>query len=183
MDTNTFGVKQESICKLFELEFRHKQSSVHVICEKGVPTNKENPIHVVDIIYAIEFYYKKLIKRKISTDVIINILLVPNTHISGGALDYYDYDKDDHSDFEVDLILDKTLPRYNMLLVIAHEMAHLEQVLTGRMSSGKTKKYTCWEGKQIQDNKGPYHLLPWEIEARLKENILFEQFIKHTSPH
>lgn len=67
----------------------------------------------------------------------------------------------------------KGLDRDQRLEVLAHEMVHVQQYVTGRLKD--VERAECiWEGKAYQQGNSmdDYFLAPWEMEARAMEAYL-----------
>ncbi len=76
----------------------------------------------------------------------------------------------------IHITLDCDVPDYVLNGLIAHEMVHAKQYITGELGYNKKGDFT-WYGKKPK--KGTlYHEFPWEIEAMQKAEIMAHAF-KH----
>lgn len=79
------------------------------------------------------------------------------------------------------IFLKKDHPRADRLRVIAHECAHVAQMVTGKIipkkdANGDIKLY--WNNELIDPDKVPYRRRPWEIEAYTLEKRYLHDFIE-----
>lgn len=65
----------------------------------------------------------------------------------------------------------------SQLQVIAHEMVHVQQLISGRLVHRQSKRGSrfLWKGEDLTHLA--YHRRPWELEAMSKEMVLAQQFI------
>lgn len=77
------------------------------------------------------------------------------------------------------ITLDCGVPDYVLNTLIAHEMVHAKQYITGELGYNKKGEFT-WYGKKAKKGLA-YHELPWEIEAMQKEAIMAHSFIHFIS--
>jgi hypothetical protein len=73
--------------------------------------------------------------------------------------------------------LDTKINDLQILSVIAHEMVHARQWLSGDLSTTKKGDFMTWKGKKIPASV-PYSSEPWEREAMRKEVIMSHQFLE-----
>lgn len=77
-------------------------------------------------------------------------------------------------DFEIEVASD--LSRRYLLTVLAHELVHLKQYARGEMKHMADGRHR-WYGKifdsSVDTADSNYEMMPWEIEARGLEEILF----------
>ena len=66
--------------------------------------------------------------------------------------------------------LDTTLKKDRLLEVMAHEMMHVKQIVSGMFSVVGKKHY--WMRKEIKSSKMSYFNLPWEQHAWKNQCIL-----------
>lgn len=62
--------------------------------------------------------------------------------------------------------------RNEAIKIIAHELIHLEQYHTGRLTKMEIPNHVLWEGKIYDMLIIPYKERPWEIEAYEKDSRL-----------
>jgi hypothetical protein len=60
-----------------------------------------------------------------------------------------------------------------MLKTLGHELVHCSQFARGELN----EEMTFWRGKKINVEKLSYHEQPWEREAVLLEQKLYESFL------
>jgi hypothetical protein len=73
--------------------------------------------------------------------------------------------------FEV--VLKSTLSEHDMLTTLAHEMTHVHQFATGKLSDTHEK----WLSTKIPEDTN-YNDLPWEVEAVCMETVLYQTYIR-----
>lgn len=77
---------------------------------------------------------------------------------------------------EYTIEIDRTLSRKNVLTVLAHELTHVKQYVTGALVDPVGRqRVPRWMGKPCGL---PYHLQPWEIDARINELVLYNAWSK-----
>jgi hypothetical protein len=78
-------------------------------------------------------------------------------------------------DYEIEI--DKDLTFEHMMITLAHEMIHLKQYTTKELKSRfvRGKPVDTWKGVQYRNLK--YKEQPWEREAMLYEESLYQQFL------
>lgn len=59
-----------------------------------------------------------------------------------------------------------------MISTLAHEFVHLKQFAKEELNETLDK----WKGCSIDEEKTPYHDLPWEVEAFCLEEVLMSQY-------
>jgi RecA/RadA recombinase len=72
----------------------------------------------------------------------------------------------------------------DILRTLAHEMIHVEQIVSGRLQYRYWKSdhqlHARWEGKELGVKSHiPYEHQPWEIEAFGKEEAIFQKYYFH----
>jgi len=60
----------------------------------------------------------------------------------------------------------------DVLRALFHELVHFKQYISGELIGNS------WKGKEIDRTKVPYALLPWEIEAWSRMDIMLEQYLR-----
>lgn len=80
-------------------------------------------------------------------------------------------------DFEIQIHKDLTFE--HMMITLAHEMIHLKQYATKELKSKfiRGKPVDTWKGVQYRNLK--YKEQPWEKEAIMLEECLYQQFMFH----
>lgn len=71
------------------------------------------------------------------------------------------------------MTVNETLRENDILVSLAHEMVHVHQYATRRLT--ENSRYPIWRGKPFKETK-EYIELPWEIEAFWKEESLAHLF-------
>lgn len=80
-----------------------------------------------------------------------------------------------HREFEI--LLNPNISKRNQIKTIAHEMVHVYQFSKGllRQSNGENYK---WMGRKINVEGTEYSKIPWEIQAFIMEEELYNWFQK-----
>jgi hypothetical protein len=78
--------------------------------------------------------------------------------------------------------LNNILEKKELIQPLLHELIHLNQIYTGRLSVYRNGSY-CWEGKMFTvDTKklsyNDYNNLPWEQDVIEREQKLLQQILK-----
>lgn len=81
------------------------------------------------------------------------------------------------------ITLNFDLSTNELVIPVSHELLHLEQIETGRLSKSRFGEYV-WEGNvyKIDPVKIPYveyRQLPWELDIVKKQKILLEKVLKN----
>lgn len=112
---------------------------------------------------------KELVVRKICT-IINNHIKLPETVI----IEFKQLENNNHAQTHFSLthgnkiILNSTLSRKDLIIPLVHELIHLNQIHTKKLSMGKKKEYV-WEGRmyKVKDyDYTEYSELPWEVDVR-----------------
>lgn len=75
---------------------------------------------------------------------------------------------------------EKALTKKQFITANCHEFVHIKQWRTGQSQpSSRDCSKRKWEGEWVDDKEVAYRDLPWEIEARLLERALANEFIKY----
>lgn len=74
---------------------------------------------------------------------------------------------------QFEIVLKRHKSFKNTIATLAHEMVHLKQFAKGELNINQTK----WHKGLIDTQQIPYLQWPWEVEASLYENILYELYI------
>jgi len=133
---------------------------------------------------AAHFYGSCLISDRLSNNVCITIKFKKNflkREYFYGVCDALDINRP--RDFDIEIDADLTFEE--TLSVLAHELVHVKQYVTGQLKDYSTSKKTKWKGK-IHFNECGYGLIdtaywnaPWEKEAYRLEKTLTRKFMKH----
>jgi hypothetical protein len=77
-----------------------------------------------------------------------------------------------HDGKEIVVCLDSGISVQQLMLTLAHEMVHVKQIATGRLSYAVVGDVECvkWCGKDANDI--PYLERPWELQAFARQEIL-----------
>lgn len=79
-----------------------------------------------------------------------------------------DFDSRRPRDFEI--LLSNSLTRTDQIGTLIHELCHLKQFAKGELSQYYRGEYK-WLGKKCSFEDEDYFIMPWEIEARLYEDV------------
>lgn len=118
---------------------------------------------------AAKFYAKKLRLNSYAGEIIISF-----------KFDYYKtfniYALCDYAKTGLVVIdIDANLFTHCMLSVLAHEMVHAKQYLTGQLTHSRKGNFV-WKGKEYTNEK--YIKCPWELEAMRKQMVLNYQYME-----
>ena len=120
---------------------------------------------------ALQFFAKKL--RIMDYDATIHLDFKFGYTDLFGIFGQCDYSETGLIVIDVDVKTSDT----QILGVIAHEMVHARQWLSGVLSTTDNGLYQTWKGKKIPASV-PYSAEPWEREAMRKEVIMSHQFLE-----
>lgn len=102
--------------------------------------------------------------RNLDLDIEITI----SKKLDGDGYTYYQQGLDTTGDIHIiDIHLNKNC---DIGTTLKHEIAHVEQYVTGRLKHIKDNLFE-FNGKMYDTSKIEYKSLPWEIEAFEKENL------------
>jgi hypothetical protein len=127
---------------------------------------------------AAQFFGKCLIKPQMSSKVKINIVfcdLIKNNKNYGDAC----FTKSAWRPRDFEIRIEQRLRKKMLLRVLAHEMAHVQQWVSGRMIdlSDGSIRYAKKQYPSTWTKKEPWKL-PWEKEAIMAEENLLEAYAK-----
>lgn len=130
-----------------------------------------------------EFFSDYLLGKRLSKNVILNINLVKNLSSDRGRMlgECVPLDKYTRSRaFQICLKAD--LSHKKMILTLAHEVVHLKQFARGELSSGRypVMKFL---GDLYTEKENDYHLAPYEVEASIREKVLYDLWLEHKKTH
>ena len=74
----------------------------------------------------------------------------------------------------IQIEIDAAIPELIAVEILAHEMVHVRQYLTKKLSEDK-KGLQLWKGQHVAIM--PYHKQPWEIEAMKLRTVLKWEYI------
>ena len=129
-----------------------------------------------------KFKDRELIKLvRLATNVYADILIPKQKHKIFLDIFASDIDEDgcctclDTYDYEIEIC--KNLSFEHMMITLAHEMVHLKQFSTKQLKSKFVRgvPVDTWKGTKYRDIA--YQEQPWEKEATLLEESLYEQFL------
>lgn len=63
------------------------------------------------------------------------------------------------------------------LQVLAHEMVHVKQYVTGKLAED-SEGFQLWRGKRVSENLS-YTQEPWEVEAMRNESLMTHKYIEY----
>jgi hypothetical protein len=102
-----------------------------------------------------------------SVSVLIRPMVQTSVQDKNGTLELFAYIKGNRNQFSLYVL---ELNRRDAIEVIAHELIHLDQYRTGRLSShGDSAE---WLGLKMRVNDIPYEEREWEVEARRESPAL-----------
>lgn len=123
------------------------------------------------IIKAVEYAFLELMPR-VRNPVYINIRAIRKLAEKQGVYG----DCMDEGDREFTIRIDVSLPLKEMIATILHEMVHVQQYLTKRMTQTSSGEVRFEKDSYFVDM--PYDDRPWEIEAHAKEKQLTEGYFE-----
>ena len=119
---------------------------------------------------AARFYGSMLLSSRMLPNIDIEIVMRTTiTDLGNCEVTYYN-DWYKARQFEIQLRRHRSLK--TTLMTLAHEMVHVKQFAKGELNIRGTK----WCGEPIDDSVIPYEELPWEEEARLLEQFLYDTY-------
>ena len=124
---------------------------------------------------AAEFYGGLLLNKR--TANIVNLTINLKRKLDGDAEGYCQYMSQSVGVREFDIEIEKDRPIDELLVTLAHEMVHLKQYATRQLKSKFVKgvPIDTWKGTKYRNIK--YKEQPWEKEAMLLEESLYQQFM------
>jgi len=87
----------------------------------------------------------------------------------------------DYSDIkprEFEILLNNSAGKRNQIYTLLHEMIHVKQYARDELRHFEDFNYK-WLGKRIEVSPTAYETLPWEIEAKQSENVLYKLYLEH----
>ena len=136
------------------------------------------------LIKATHFFGKELMSTRMLNTISIKLKVRKTTlkDFSGAVVSYC---KGSQKQTEYAILLDYNLPTHALIEILAHEMQHVQQMVTGRLQYRVWKSdrqlHARWEGKEVGTvNSIPYRQRPWEVEAYSTQTPLFKKYEKHT---
>jgi hypothetical protein len=133
---------------------------------------------------AAHFYGSCLISNRLSRNVYVTIKFKKNLFKKEdfyGVCDALDLNRP--RDFDIEIDADLTFKQ--TLSVLAHELVHVKQYVTGQLKDYNTSKKIKWKGN-IHFSEHGYGIIdttywdaPWEKEAYRLEKTLTRKFMKH----
>jgi hypothetical protein len=126
---------------------------------------------IEEISSACVFYADHLFSKKLEKHILVEFVLRTGFKDHGDCevIEYNSQNKPRH--FKIRLRKKKSIK--STLKTVAHELVHVKQFAKGELSEYHDK----WEG--VDHSQTEYHDLPWEIEARTLEHILFDKYITY----
>ncbi len=130
--------------------------------------------------FAETLFSPKLLKRTTIT-IIFCKKLRKTDKIYGDCTPVDDsYYNSPHPPREIEIRIDATLKKKDLLETIAHEMVHAQQYASRSLQDTKTGRGNrYWNSKAVNEKKTCYYFLPWEIEAYGKEVGLSRLWYDH----
>lgn len=128
---------------------------------------------------AIEVFKKYLFEnnKRLSTTITIDIKF---HKLGGDTWGLCDYEEDSYRPKEFTIYIDRRLTNEkDIISTVAHEMVHVWQYSTGKFKDYVGKPAHRYED-HIYDANMKYRDMPWEIEARKLEKILYKHWTNIT---
>ena len=128
-----------------------------------------------DVCDAVNFFSDHLFSPRLSKHIVIELELKKNFKDHGDC-DILEYNSQRKArTFKIRLRKKKSFKSF--IKTLAHEMVHVKQFALGEMSEFHDR----WkDGVDYKDT--PYYDLPWEIEARTMEHVLYDKYISSGLP-
>lgn len=79
---------------------------------------------------------------------------------------------------EFEIFIDPSLSRKKQIKTIAHEMVHVMQFARGAFKILDSRDVYKWMGEKVVYSRRQYHSMPWEVEAHLSEDYLYNTYMK-----
>jgi len=121
---------------------------------------------------AASFYGSALLSRQMRPYIEIEIKIL-KTLRDDGQCSCEEYNMRDRPRGFSIAIADR-LSEEEKLLTLAHEMVHVKQFAVGELNDDQTR----WQKSKIAEDI-PYLDLPWEVEARCLEYVLYDMYQQH----
>lgn len=126
-----------------------------------------------DVCDVVVFCSDHLLSPRLSKHIVIELELKKNfaDHGDCEVLEYNSQRK--ARTFKIRLRKKKSMK--SLMKTLIHEMVHVKQYALGEMS----QYHDRWrDGEDYKDV--PYHDLPWEVEARTLENLLYDKYVERS---
>jgi len=132
------------------------------------------------LIEATHFFGKELMSTRMLNTISIKLKVRKTTlkDFSGAVVSYC---KGSQKQTEYEILLDYNLSIKSLIEILAHEMQHVQQIVTGRLQyrvwKSDRKLHARWEGEELGTvNSIPYRQRPWEVEAYSTQTPLFKNY-------
>ena len=124
-----------------------------------------------EISEACVFFADYLFSRKLEKHIVVEFVLRTGfkDHGECEVIEYNSQNKP--RGFKIRLRKKKSLK--STIRTVAHELVHVKQFAKGELSEYHDK----WQG--VDHSQTDYYNLPWEIEARTLEHILFDKYMAY----
>ena len=128
-----------------------------------------------EIVFACEWFSEKLIGKRLSNNIILDIHFEDLGHFNGliSPMD------DEYKPRIFEMTLNKGQDRPTILKNIAHELVHLKQFARRELVDFDTRNQPKYLGSLISTANLEYWDYPWEIEAYGREIGLYNRYLEH----
>lgn len=125
---------------------------------------------------ALAFYSLMLLGKRLDNKTILHLRFkkIPK---KDNLLGYCEYDSNVPHEYKI--TVDKILKEEDMLITLAHEMVHVKQYAKGELYDYVRGNRCRWQGKAYDLEQVDFRDFPWEIDAKGREEGLYERFREH----
>lgn len=124
---------------------------------------------------AIEFFADRLISKQMQKHLVLRIIQTKHAE-NYGETEVIGYNLGDKPR-EFGIILKRDIPEEEKIRTLAHELCHIKQILYNELN----ETMSLWRGQKVsEDDYDNYYDQPWEAEAYMMENKLYEEYTNAT---
>jgi len=137
---------------------------------------KNDELSKKDIKHLLNFVCDILLGKRLCKNIKItvkNVKLKKNEWGYCGPTDYYN---NNYRDFEI--LLNNSTSKRNQIFTLLHEAVHIKQYARREFLCHDPKNFR-WLGKKVKIKLSDYENLPWEIEAKNAEEVLYQLYMDH----
>jgi Zn-dependent peptidase ImmA (M78 family) len=137
---------------------------------------KNDKLSKKDIKHVLNFVCDILLGKRLCNNISITVINSKFKKHEWGYCGPTDYYNRNYREFEI--LLNCTASKRNQIITILHEAVHVKQYARREFLCHDTKNFR-WLGKKVTVELSDYENLPWEIEARSAEEILYKLYMDY----
>lgn len=119
---------------------------------------------------AIQWFADQLVSKQMQRQISVRIKKTTKNYEYGEIIvDDYN-DRDEPRDFVI--VVNKNISEEEQLRTYSHELVHMKQYLYKELNEEMNR----WKGEYIDSDKTPYYEQPWEFEAHVLGDHLYEVY-------